>query len=89
MTVAAIFDYENSIIIYKISDFCSFQSEPGQVKNAVMAAIDAGYRHIDGAFAYQNENEVGEAIRAKIDEGKVKREDLWYTTKVGTGCIQK
>lgn len=45
-------------------------------------AIDTGYRHIDGAFIYQNEHEVGEAIREKIAEGKVRREDIFYCGKV-------
>lgn len=45
-------------------------------------AIDTGYRHIDGAFVYFNEHEVGQAIREKIAEGKIKREDIFYCGKV-------
>jgi len=62
----------------------SFQSKPGEVEQAVKDAIDAGYRHIDGAFVYGNEKEVGAGIRAKIAEGVVKREEIFLTTKVGT-----
>lgn len=48
----------------------------------VKDAIDAGYRHIDTAFAYSNEAEIGKAVRAKIDDGVIKREDIFITTKV-------
>lgn len=57
-------------------------SNPGEVKAAVEAAIDAGYRHIDAAFCYGNEGEVGAGIKTKIDAGVVKREDLFVTSKL-------
>lgn len=50
--------------------------------NSVKCAIESGYRHIDTAWAYHNQIGVGKAIKECIEEGIVKREDLFITSKL-------
>ncbi|CAK1587892.1 unnamed protein product [Parnassius mnemosyne] len=52
------------------------------IKHVVEAAIDLGYRAFDTAYIYGNEREVGEAIKKKIEDGSVKREDLFIISKL-------
>lgn len=52
------------------------------VRVATLEALDAGYRHIDTAWSYDNEEQVGAAIREWIESGKGRREDLWVTSKL-------
>ncbi|KAF5302640.1 hypothetical protein FQR65_LT08481 [Abscondita terminalis] len=64
----------------------TWQLAPGEVEKVVEIAIDAGYRHFDCAFLYDNEAEIGSAIRKKIADGVVKREDLFVVTKLWCTC---
>ena len=50
--------------------------------NAVKVAIKNGYRSIDGAAIYGNEEAMGEGIRQGIKEAGISREDLFITSKV-------
>ena len=52
-----------------------------QIEDVVYQSIIDGTRLIDTASRYNNEEEVGRGIKRAIDEGKVKREDLFIVTK--------
>jgi diketogulonate reductase-like aldo/keto reductase len=56
-----------------------FQTDPGaETQNAVRYAIEAGYRHVDTAKIYENEQDVGIAVK----NSDLSREDIFITTKV-------
>ncbi|MFJ7733591.1 aldo/keto reductase [Lysinibacillus sp. NPDC097231] len=56
--------------------------EGDDLAEAVKTAIAKGYRSIDTAQVYRNEESVGRGIRTAIDEGLVTREELFVTSKV-------
>jgi diketogulonate reductase-like aldo/keto reductase len=55
-----------------------FQTPPDETRDAVRAALDRGYRHIDTAAAYGNEREVGEAVHAS----GLDRSEVFLETKI-------
>lgn len=56
--------------------------DANECKKAVLNAIKTGYRLIDTAALYMNEEAVGEAVKEAISAGLVKREELFITTKL-------
>lgn len=57
-------------------------NDPSEVKDQVITAIKAGFRHIDTAWYYGTEKYVGQALKQLFDENVIKREDVFITTKV-------
>jgi len=57
-------------------------SKKNEVYNAVLEAIRIGYRHIDCAYIYGNEAEIGQALHDAMKAGLVRREELFVTSKV-------
>jgi len=60
----------------------TWRSDKGNVKDVVTEALRLGYRHIDAAQIYQNQEEVGEGIQEAIEKGYVRRQELWVTSKI-------
>jgi diketogulonate reductase-like aldo/keto reductase len=56
--------------------------DPLATKQATRVALDVGFRHLDCAERYRNEEAVGEAIQESISAGTLRREDLFVTTKL-------
>lgn len=73
----------NNGVEVPILGFGTFQiTDPKEAEDAVYEAIKAGYRHIDTAQSYLNEEAVGKGIAKGIAEIGVTREELFITTKV-------
>ncbi|WAM15393.1 aldo/keto reductase [Rhodococcus sp. JS3073] len=68
----------NNEITMPALGFGVYQTPPDDTVAAVEAALETGYRHIDTAAAYQNEREVGEAIR----RSGIDRSDIFIETKI-------
>ncbi|WRT67382.1 uncharacterized protein IL334_004353 [Kwoniella shivajii] len=67
----------NGVVVPQVG-YGTWQAAPGEVEKAVEEAIKAGYRHIDCALIYQNQDEVATGIKAS----GVPREDLFLVSKL-------
>ncbi len=78
--------------VMPIAAFGTFHSDWAQayMKDATIEAIRIGWRHIDTARAYENEDVVGEAIREAISRGYIaSRNELFITAKLWNGHMSK
>lgn len=60
----------------------TWQAEPEKVYDAVIHALKVGYRHLDCAYVYHNEEVIGRAIADAIKSGLVTRDELFVTSKL-------
>ena len=65
-----------------LGTFGSDKYTPDQIASAVSGAVKSGYRMLDCASVYQNEDQIGRVLESLFKEGTVKREDLFITSKV-------
>ncbi|WP_156763142.1 aldo/keto reductase [Mycobacterium sp. E787] len=57
-------------------------SDNTKTRDAVRAAVQVGFRHLDAAERYRNEAQVGAALKELFADGTVRREELFVTTKL-------
>ncbi|XP_063223692.1 aldo-keto reductase family 1 member A1-like isoform X2 [Bacillus rossius redtenbacheri] len=60
----------------------TFMASSEVVGQAVDAALETGYRHIDTAYLYGNEAAIGQTLKKWLDYGRLKREELFVVTKL-------
>ena len=70
--------------------FGTFRLKGPKGKEAVKCAIKAGYRHIDTAHMYKNEDIIGIAIKESVEEGVINsRDELFITSKLHRSDFDK
>ncbi|KAL8684897.1 MAG: hypothetical protein Q9224_006078, partial [Gallowayella concinna] len=62
--------------------FGTWNIDTFNASEAVSAALQAGYRHLDCATIYGNQKEVGRGIADGLKKAEVKRSDVWITSKL-------
>lgn len=68
--------------------FGTYLIDPKDAAEAVSQAISTGYRHVDTAAVYNNEEGVGEGIRKGLQLNGLNREDIFVTTKLWPGAAE-
>jgi alcohol dehydrogenase (NADP+) len=72
-----------------LGTFGSDRFSAEQVAQAVRGAIACGYRHIDCAAVYGNEKQIGQVLQEILRSGRLKRQDLWITSKLWNDMHQR
>lgn len=73
----------NNKLEIPVVGFGLYLTDPGEAKSITIKALETGYRHVDSAQLYKNEQEACDAIEEFLNSNpQVKRSDIFYTTKV-------
>ncbi|XP_071527603.1 aldo-keto reductase family 1 member B1-like [Panulirus ornatus] len=60
----------------------TFKTKDCEMRESLRVALECGYRHVDTATFYQNEDAIGEVLQEWLASGKVTREEVFITTKL-------
>lgn len=60
----------------------TFTKDVSQVKSTIMKSLEIGFKHIDTASFYSNEQEIGKGLKEAFEKKIVKREDVFVVTKL-------
>lgn len=81
MILDEVYKLSNGARIPKVA-LGTWQTPNEEVADAVVAAIDVGYKHIDTAVVYGNEAGVGAGLKAALEKTGIHRESIFLTTKI-------
>lgn len=94
-TMKAEFNFETKTVMLNsgyempINGLGTYSLHGEECVNSVKTALSEGVRLIDTASAYGNEKEVGQAIRETVDEGIIRRDEVFVITKIYPGSEMK
>jgi len=57
-------------------------TKPGEIEEAVETALRAGYRRFDCSPRYNNDREIGNVLQRWFKDGRLKREEVFITSKL-------
>ncbi|MCI8992352.1 MAG: aldo/keto reductase [Eubacterium sp.] len=86
-----VFDFDEKTVMLNsgyempINGLGTYSLHGDECRKSVRTALENGVRLIDTASAYGNEEEIGETIREAIEDGIIKREDIFVITKIYPG----
>jgi len=89
MSVTQVFGKLNTGLSIPLLGFGTWKSKPNEVGDAVRIALEVGYRHIDCAAIYLNEDEIGRSFHDVFSKGKIKREEVFITSKLWNTNFRK
>lgn len=81
MVLEEVYKLNNGVRIPKVA-LGTWQMSNDTAENAVISAIDAGYKHIDTAAVYENEVGVGKGLKKALEKTGIHRESIFLTTKI-------
>lgn len=67
----------------------TWKASKEKIEEAVILALEMGYRHFDCAATYGNEAKIGAAFQKYLATGKISREELWITSKLWNDSHKK